>query len=136
MGMMHIDPVPHTSDFMKGVINLRGKIIPVIDLRTKFKMSQAAPTNETCIIVVDFGNAYTGIIVDFLIGVTRIEEVSFEETPQMSANIRAEFISGMAKLEDRVVIVLELKNVLSAKAMVNIPRLRKPLQPRTIPHTL
>ena len=90
VGMMHIDPVPHTSDFMKGVINLRG-------------------------------NAFTGIIVDFLIGVTRIEEVSFEETPQMSANIRAEFISGMAKLEDRVVIVLELKNVLSAKAMVSIP---------------
>ena len=119
--MMHIDPVPHTSDFMKGVINLRGKIIPVIDLRTKFKMPEVSPTNETCIIVVDFGNAFTGIIVDFLIGVTRIEEVSFEETPQMSANIRAEFISGMAKLEDRVVIVLELKNVLSAKAMVSIP---------------
>ena len=103
VGMMHVDPVLHTSDFMKGVINLRGKIIPVIDLRTKFKMPEVPPTNETCIIVVDFGNAFTGIIVDFLIGVTRIEEVSFEETPQMSANIRAEFISGMAKREDRVV---------------------------------
>ena len=74
--MMNIDPVPHTSDFMKGVINLRGKIIPVIDLRIKFKMPQVPLTNETCIIVVDFGNAFTGIIVDFLIGVTRIEEVS------------------------------------------------------------
>ena len=85
-------------------------------------MSQVVLTNETCIIVVDFGNTFTGIIVDFLIGVTRIEEVSFEEAPQMSANIRAEFISGMAKLEDRVVIVLELKNVLSAKAMLSIPK--------------
>ncbi|MEC7221377.1 MAG: chemotaxis protein CheW, partial [SAR324 cluster bacterium] len=60
VGMMHIDPVPHTSDFMKGVINLRGKIIPVIDLRTKFKMPEVPPTNETCIIVVDFANAFTG----------------------------------------------------------------------------
>ncbi|MGA0259845.1 MAG: chemotaxis protein CheW [bacterium] len=121
VGMMHIDPVPHTSDFMKGVINLRGKIIPVIDLRTKFKMPQAAPTNETCIIVVDFGNAFTGIIVDFLIGVTRIEEVSFEETPQMSANIRAEFISGMAKLEDRVVVVVYIKKFFVCKGNGKYP---------------
>lgn len=118
VGMMHIDPVPHTPDFMKGIINLRGKIIPVIDLRKKFGMLPVEPTTETCIVVVDVQGTLTGIIVDFLVGVTRIEEISFEETPQMSTNIRTEYIAGMAKLAQRVVIVLDLENILTADALI------------------
>jgi purine-binding chemotaxis protein CheW len=118
VGLMHIDPVPHTPAFMLGIINLRGKIIPVIDLRSKFNMTTVEPTTETCIIVVDVQGTLTGIVVDFLVGVTRIDEQIFEETPQLGTNIRTEYIAGMAKLDQRVVIVLDLENILSADELV------------------
>ncbi len=119
VGLMPIDPVPHTPSFMKGVINLRGKIIPVIDLRSKFNMPpMEQSTTETCIIVVDVQGALTGVIVDALIGVTRVEREQFEDTPQLGTNIRTEFISGMAKLESRVVIVLDIENILTNDELV------------------
>ncbi|MBF0117254.1 MAG: purine-binding chemotaxis protein CheW [Desulfobacterales bacterium] len=120
VGIMPIDAVPHTPNFMKGVINLRGKIIPVIDLRTKFGMQPTEPTKEFCIVVVDISNRLTGIIVDFLVGVVTIEEKEFEETPELGSNIRTDFIKGMAKLEKRVIIVLDIKNILSNDELVLI----------------
>ncbi|MGA1598610.1 MAG: chemotaxis protein CheW [bacterium] len=119
VGLMPIDPVPHTPPFMKGVINLRGKIIPVIDLRAKFNMSpMEETTTETCIIVVDVQGALTGLVVDALVGVTRVEAEQFEDTPQLGTNIRTEFISGMAKLDTRVVIVLDIENILTNDELV------------------
>jgi len=120
VGLMQIDPVPQTPAFMKGVINLRGKIIPAIDLRTKFNMAEANTSKETCIVVVDIDGKLTGIVVDFLVGVLTIEQAEFENTPELGANIRTEFIVGMAKLENRVVIVLNLKNILSNDELVII----------------
>ena len=118
VGMMNIDPVPRAPDWMKGIINLRGKIIPVIDLRTKFTMEAIEPTRETCIVVVDIDGKLTGVIVDCLSGVVTIEEQEFEETPELGNNIRTEFINGMAKLSDRVVIVLNMGRVLSNEELV------------------
>ena len=118
VGLMDIDPVPQTPDFMKGVINLRGKIIPVIDLRTKFGMSECKSSSETCIVVVDIQGKLTGTIVDFLVGVVTIEDSEFEESPDLGANIDTHFITGMAKLEKRVVIVLDMDNVLSNEELV------------------
>lgn len=118
VGLMQIDPVPQTPEFMKGVVNLRGKIIPIIDLRSKFGMPEIEPTKENCIVVVDIQGHLTGVIVDFLAGVLTIEEEEFEETPQLGANIRTEFIIGMAKLENRVVIVLDMENILSNDELV------------------
>jgi len=120
VGLMQIDPVPQTPDFMKGIINLRGKIIPVIDLRAKFSMPNAEHSKETCIVVVDINGKLTGIIVDFLVGVLTIEEQEFEDTPQLGENIRTEFIIGMAKLENRVVIVLDMEHILSNEELVLI----------------
>ncbi|MCP4756282.1 MAG: purine-binding chemotaxis protein CheW [Proteobacteria bacterium] len=120
VGLMQIDPVPQTPDFMKGVINLRGKIIPVIDLRTKFGMEEMEPTKETCIVVVDIDGKLTGIVVDLLVGVLTIEKSEFEDTPELGANIRTDFITGMVKLENRVVIVLDIKNILSNDELVLI----------------
>ncbi|MBF0101334.1 MAG: purine-binding chemotaxis protein CheW [Desulfobacterales bacterium] len=113
VGLLRIDPVPKTPHFMKGVINLRGKIIPVIDLRAKFGMAEVESTKETCIVVADIQGRLTGIIVDFLVGVLTIEPDEFEETPELGQYIRTDFMIGMAKLDNRVVIVLNLKAILS-----------------------
>ena len=118
VGMMEIDPVPQTPAFMKGVINLRGKIIPVIDLRLKFKMDEKEHTNESCIVVVDIYGKLTGIIVDFLVGVVTVEEAEFEDSPDLGSNINTIFIKGMAKLGKRVIIVLEMEKVLSNEELV------------------
>lgn len=118
VGLTDIDPVPQTPDFMKGVFNLRGKIIPVIDLRSKFGMDETPPTNESCIIVVDIQGKLTGIIVNFLVGVVTIEESEFEDSPDLGNNINTVFIAGMAKLEKRVIIVLDMENILSNEDLV------------------
>ncbi|PCI30741.1 MAG: chemotaxis protein CheW [SAR324 cluster bacterium] len=118
VGLMEIDPVPQTPKFMKGVINLRGKIIPVIDLRSKFGMEQGQGSSESCIVVVDIQGKLTGTIVDFLVGVVTIEEKDFEDSPDLGANINTMFITGMAKLDKRVIIVLDMENVLSNEELV------------------
>ncbi len=120
VGMMHIDPVPQTPDFMKGVINLRGKIIPVIDLRSKFEMEKADYTGDTCIVVVDIKGKMTGVIVDFLSGVITLEKNNFEESPDLGSNIQTDFITGMAKLEKRLIIVLDMGKILSNKELLQV----------------
>ena len=118
VGLMHIDPIPHTPGWMKGVINLRGKIIPVIDLRAKFDMEEAEQTNESCILVVDIGGKMTGVAVDFLSGVVTLEKEQFEDSPELGTNINTELIAGIAKLGDRVVIVLDMGRILDNEELV------------------
>jgi len=118
VGLMDIDPIPQTPEFMRGVINLRGKIIPVIDLRLKFKIDAAEASGETCILVVNIQGKLTGTIIDFLVGVVTIEESEFEESPDLGANIETEFITGMAKLSERVIIILDMEAVLSNEELV------------------
>ncbi len=112
VGMQNIDPVPRTPVFMKGVINLRGKIVPVIDLRLKFGMPQREYDKDNCIIVVDLSGIFTGIIVDQLAGVITIDKEHYEQAPKLGNNISAEFVAGMVKLNERVIIVLEIEKVL------------------------
>lgn len=112
VGMQNIDPVPRTPEFMKGVINLRGKIVPVIDLRLKFGMSEKDVTKETCIVVVDIKGKMTGIIVDQLVGVVTVNEDEYESKPSLGHNINADFVAGMVKLDERVIIVLEVEKIL------------------------
>lgn len=118
VGLMDIDPIPQTPEFMRGVINLRGKIIPVIDLRLKFKIDAAEASGETCILVVNIQGKLTGAIIDFLVGVVTIEESEFEDSPDLGANIETEFITGMAKLAERVIIILDMEAVLSNEELV------------------
>ncbi len=113
VGQMHVDPVPRTPAFMKGVINLRGKIIPVIDLRTKFDMAPSKPTKEHCVVVVELDGQLTGMAVDFLVGVVTVESCQFEQSLRLGAHICTEYISGIAKLDKRVVIVLDMIAILS-----------------------
>jgi purine-binding chemotaxis protein CheW len=113
IGMMDITAVPRTPDFVKGVINLRGKVIPVVDLRLKFGMSEVERTEETCVIVVNVGDVEMGIIVDKVSEVLDIVAEDIEDSPAFGADVDTNFILGMGKSNDRVTILLDIDKVLS-----------------------
>lgn len=117
IGMMPITGVPQTPTFVKGVINLRGKVIPVIDLRLKFKMESMDYTDRTCIIVVEIeGNAeivQIGIVVDSVSEVLNIKGEDIETTPTFGIKLNTDYILGMAKMEGSVKILLDIDQVLS-----------------------
>ncbi|MFO0831352.1 MAG: chemotaxis protein CheW [Phycisphaerales bacterium] len=106
--MMDLTRVPQSPPEVEGVINLRGKIIPVLDLRRKFGMGSAERTESNRIIVVDVNKKVLGFIVDRVHEVLRISSEIVEPAPAMACSINAEFISGVAKLQDRLIILLDL----------------------------
>lgn len=116
IGMVDVTPLPKTPSFVKGVINLRGKIIPVIDLRLRFGMEPAEYTNETCIVVVESeregeGAMQIGCIVDTVSEVLTVEADQFETAPRC-ADADLEYIDLLAKLKDRVIILLDIDRVI------------------------
>ncbi|RKY75071.1 chemotaxis protein CheW [candidate division KSB1 bacterium] len=118
IGMMPITSVPRTPEFVKGVINLRGKVIPVVDLRLKFGMEETEYTERTCIIVVEIvgqaGTVLMGIVVDSVSEVLNIKGEEIEDTPSFGAKLNTEYILGMAKIEGGVKILLDIDRVLAA----------------------
>ncbi len=122
IGMMPITPVPQTPGFVKGVINLRGKVIPVIDLRLKFGMESIAYNERTCIIVVEAsglaaGRVMMGLVVDSVSEVVNIKEEDIEDTPTFGARLSTEYILGMAKAGESVKILLDIDRVLTSQEM-------------------
>jgi purine-binding chemotaxis protein CheW len=118
IGYMDITAVPQTPEHVKGVINLRGQVIPVIDLRAKFGMETTDVTEETCIIVVEITQGSrkfsTGIVVDHVSEVLDIAGEDIEEAPQFGSSVNTNFILGMGKIGDSVKILLDIDEVLSA----------------------
>ena len=118
IGLMKITTIPRTPEFVKGVINLRGKVIPVVDLRLRFGMEAVDYTDRTCIIVVEIegqaGTVLTGIAVDSVSEVLNIKGEDIEDTPTFGIKLNTEDILGMAKVEGRVKILLDIDRVLSA----------------------
>ncbi len=116
IGLMEITSVPKVPDFVKGVINLRGKVIPIIDLRLKFDLPQVEQTEKTCIIVVEIsgstGHVQMGIVVDSVSEVMNIKGEDIEEAPSFGSTVKTEYILGMAKFEGGVKILLEIDRVL------------------------
>jgi purine-binding chemotaxis protein CheW len=116
IGYLDVTAVPQTPPDVKGVINLRGQVIPVVDLRTRFGMEAADVTDETCIIVVETTQAgrtfSTGIIVDRVQEVLDIAARNIEEAPQFGASVNTDFLLGMAKVGDSVKILLDISRVL------------------------
>ena len=116
-GMMNITPIPETPEFVKGVINLRGKIIPVVDLRLKFQMAERAYDERTCIIVVQMnassGPVQMGVIVDSVSEVSSIGQEDIEPPPSMGLSLETSYITGMAKSKEDVKILLDIDRVLS-----------------------
>lgn len=117
MGWINITPVPKAPPSVCGVLNLRGKIIPVIDLRRKFDMEAVENTDRTCIIVVDVQvrgqSADVGILVDNVSEVLNINSEDIGPPPSLGCDMDTNFILGMAKSADAVTILLEIENVLS-----------------------
>lgn len=119
IGMMPITSLPKTPGFVKGVINLRGKVIPVVDLRLRFGMQEIEYTERTCIVVVEIkGNAgeiQMGIVVDSVSEVLNIKAEDIQDTPTFGTSLNTEYILGMAKMESRVKILLDIDRVMSAE---------------------
>jgi purine-binding chemotaxis protein CheW len=116
IGYIDVTAVPQTPHHVKGVINLRGQVIPVVDLRAKFGMATNEVTDETCIIVVEITQAgrkfNTGIVVDRVQEVLDIAGEDIEEAPQFGASVDTGFILGMGKIGDKVKILLDIDRVL------------------------
>ncbi len=117
IGLMDITRVPRSADFIRGVINLRGKVIPVADLRLKFGMEACQPTDQTVIIVVQCAvagrNITMGLLVDQVLEVLSVEAGQIEPAPQLGeAAIESKFILGVGKSGDRVLFLLDIAEVL------------------------
>jgi len=121
IGMMTVTMVPQTPSYVKGVINLRGKIIPVVSLRLKFGLEEIGYTDRTCIIVVEVktltGSIPMGVMVDEVSEVLNIRNAEIEDTPTFGTSLKTDFILGMAKTGNRVKILLDIDKVISGQEM-------------------
>ncbi len=123
--LMDITTVPRTPDYLKGVINLRGKVIPIVNLRSKFTMPEIDDTQETCIIVVEVNKTSIGIIVDSVSEVSNINSGEIEEAPHLGNDIDTNFILGLGKTKERIVILLDIELVLSSEELEEVGQLAK-----------
>ena len=126
IGMMKITRVPKLPPFIRGVINLRGKVIPVVDLRLKFGMEARQDTDRTCIIVVETrgqaGPILIGIVVDAVAEVMHIKAADVEEPPALGARLAMDYILGMAKINGGVKILLDIDKVLGDQGIPGFDR--------------
>jgi purine-binding chemotaxis protein CheW len=124
IGYIEVTAVPQTPSHIKGVVNLRGQVIPVIDLRSKFGMATAEVTEQTCIIVVEItqsGRKFdTGIVVDRVQEVLDIAGQDIEDAPQFGSSVKTDFILGMGKIGDRVKILLDIDKVLGKEELAHL----------------
>ncbi len=120
IGMIPVTPVPRTPSFIRGVINLRGRVIPVVDLRSKFGFEAREDTEETCIIVVQCLGVQMGIVVDQVSEVLDIGSQDIEDTPSFGMEINTEFILGVGKSEGGVKLLLDIDKVLSSNELADI----------------
>lgn len=111
--MMGITKVPKAPDFVEGVINLRGNVIPILDLRKRFRLEPREHDGQTRIIVIEIDNLVVGFIVDSVSEVLRIPENTVEPPPSVVSGLDSEYISGVGKLDDRLLILLDLNKLLS-----------------------
>ncbi|AGC67726.1 chemotaxis protein CheW [Thermoclostridium stercorarium subsp. stercorarium DSM 8532] len=112
--MMTITRVPKTPPYIKGVINLRGEVLPVMDLRTRFGLPEKEADDSTRIVMVDIGNNISyGIIVDAVVEVLQVEDTAIESVTGFSGNINVDYISGVAKSGERLITLLNLERLIS-----------------------
>ncbi len=113
--MVDITRVPRAPEFVEGIINLRGKVIPIIDVRKRFNMQLAEHDKNTRIVVVDIDGQIMGMVVDSVSEVLRIPASTIEPPPEVVSSIDSEYIRGVAKLDDRLLIHLDLSKILSGE---------------------
>ncbi len=126
--MQKVTTIPKAPTFVRGVINLRGKVIPVVELRAKFGMEEKEDTEKTCIIVVmiKVNDSFItmGIIIDEVKEVLDISEDSIEETPSFGASIETDFILGIGKVGENVKMLLDIDKVLSTAELTSISKIK------------
>jgi purine-binding chemotaxis protein CheW len=113
--MVAITHVPRAPKFMEGVINLRGQLIPIIDLRTRFGMPRVEQTKNTRIVVTEIGAKRVGMVVDSVSEVHRIAEDQIEPAPDLLTSVDTDYIRGVGKIGDRLIILLDLARVITAQ---------------------
>ncbi len=121
--LSEITPVPKTPHFVAGVMNLRGKVIPVVNLRTKLGFQQTQHTKETCIIVIETVVGQVGMIVDSVRGVIELVSNQIEPTPNLGNSAETEFVLGMGKLENTVIILIDIVKALSNTQLAELATL-------------
>jgi len=112
IGLMAITPVPKMPAYIRGVLNLRGKIVPVMNLRTRFDLPVVEDTDETCIIVVQEGNFLMGILVDKVSEVADIGDAHIDDVPSFGIAGNSEYLSGLGKAKDSVKMIVDVQKVL------------------------
>ncbi len=118
ISMMDITPVPQTANFVKGLINLRGKVIPVIDLRLMFEMSEKEYHKETCVIIVKGRKGFIGVIVDVVSEVIDVNDAEIENAPDFGKDLDTDFILGMYKKNNDVKTLIDIEKILDSSGMV------------------
>lgn len=119
-----ITPLPQSLDFIEGVINLRGEVIPVVDLRKRFRLAKTAKSDKARIIIVEIDEGMVGLIVDSVTEVLHLSASAIEGPPRRLAGTRTEFISGVGKLGERLIIILALEKILSTEEQVELEQLQ------------
>eukprot|EP00792_Barthelona_sp_PAP020_P007624 TRINITY_DN3155_c3_g1_i1.p1 TRINITY_DN3155_c3_g1~~TRINITY_DN3155_c3_g1_i1.p1 ORF type:complete len:167 (-),score=20.46 TRINITY_DN3155_c3_g1_i1:122-622(-) len=129
IGMMDYTKIPSTPSYVMGVINLRGKVIPIIDLRLKFSMEFKKYTERTCIIVVETEKDSTkklmGIVVDDVSEVINISQENVESPPEYGLNIEEDFLHGIGKIKNKVIMLLKIDNILNTKEFKILDSIRR-----------
>ena len=110
---VEITRVPHAPDFVEGVINLRGRILPIIDLRTRLGFPERDQDEDTRILVVELQDQTVGFVTDSVREVLRVKESTIEPAPDLATNIDTHFLRGVAKLDERLLILLDLDGIFS-----------------------
>jgi purine-binding chemotaxis protein CheW len=113
--LVDITPVPNSPDFVEGVINLRGKVIPIVSLRKRFGFQDKEKDSQTRIIVVEIEKKLVGFIVDHVTEVLRIPSSTIEPPPPLVSKIGSEYLKGVGKLDERLLIVLDVDKILSVE---------------------
>ncbi len=125
--MQEVTEVPRTPDFVEGVINLRGSIIPVIDLRKRFGLPVGETTKATRIVVVEANSAMIGMIVDAVAETLRLPSDAIEPPSSVVASVDSDYLRGIGKLQDRLVILLDLDKILSTSEQKSLNKMNKKL---------
>jgi purine-binding chemotaxis protein CheW len=122
IGITDITYVPNSLPFMKGVINLRGNVVPVVDLRIKFRMEEREYDQTTVIIIVEVKHRSIGMIVDAVSDVIDISVTSIQDTPHFSASIETDYIKNIGRKDDQLVIILEVDKILTMEELETIKK--------------
>ena len=117
INVLPITVLPEAPDFVKGVINLRNKIIPVVDMRLKLHMEPIDYTERTCIVIIDIGGMHVGLIVDRVLEVITISDGNIEPPPMFKINARSRFLKGIGKVDGKIKLILCCEKLLSDEEM-------------------